>query len=296
MKRDNKKTMVRAVTVLLFAMLLLPAGCGEKQITEEEIKTSASYKELDDKYQVLRRKYAKCKNEMSALTPDKQEDQAAKEYFQSVKQSVYVKVRCEKRTTPQSDYVSDNLSLCKWLGKKISKAEEVTNYNADEFVSENEELYHYYLYNEDQSVIECSVYAGNYVIFSELPDTVYYVQEITRPGNAFFAGADSNQKPKQSVFAQLYDSEMVYSGEKLLDVDKGKKIAISIYQMKRKKLSEKPFGLEIQPQYQFTFWLDGKKKEVTIYYNYLSITEEGNMTWYKIEKNKVSDLESILKS
>lgn len=294
MKKHNQKCCSIGCILMAFITLMMLAGCG-KEITEAEITASKVYQDLDTKYTSLQRKYDKLK---SNTTESETEDTAnvdAAAYFKKIKKSLFTKVRYGQLVDSMSYKVSDNLSLCKWLKGQLGNAIAVTNVNVDEYTSEQEAKYHYTLYNEDNSVCECQVYEGDYVIFSDLPDMVYYVSEVTRLGQGAFADTTKLEKPVQSVYADLYDSQLVYSDGELLSREQGQLVASQFYQCKHKKLKEKPADVEGTSEREYIFLYDGTTYVMEVYLKYFSITKNGNeITWYRSNATDVQRLLNVL--
>ena len=293
----RKQKWVNAAGILLvMGMLSVFTGC-EKEITTQDITASEEYQKLDTKYASLQRKYAKLKDELAAKQETELESSSeAVEYFNKLKKSVFVKVRYGQLADSNQYQISDNKSLCKWLKKSLGAAVELRNVNADEYTAEEESVYDYVLYNEDNTVCECKIYKNDYVIFSELPDTVYYVAGITRRGDAAFVNEELLQAPKQSVYSDLYDSSIVFQGERLLSLEEGQKVASAFYQGKFKEQKTAPLDVEEESLQEYRFWYNGITYKLNLYSRYLSLQKNNEESvWYAASEEKMEYMMKILK-
>ena len=279
--------------LLMVGMLNSVTGC-EKEITVEDITASEEYQKLDTKYASLERKYAKLKSQSSSQSTT-ESNREAEEYFNKIKKSEFVSVRYGQLSDTGEYPISDNKSLCKWLKKSVGAAVELSNVNADEFTAETEAVYNYTLYNEDNTVCECKIYQNNYVMFSELPDTVYYVEDITRLGDAAFVTEESLRMPKQSVYCDLYDSQMVFLGERLLSVEDGKAVASAFYQSRSKELKTKPVDVEEEHTQEYRFMYHGTTYKMKLYKQYISLQKnDEESVWYVSTEEDIEHLAKLL--
>ena len=284
-----------AGVLLLAGMLNCFTGC-EKEITTEDITASEEYQKLDTQYASLERKYEKLKSQLAEQKTTEQESNSqATEYFNKIKKSVFVKVRYGHLKGNNSHEISENKSLCKWLKKSLGASVELSNVNADEFTAEQEPVYSYILYNEDNTVCECSIYKNDYVIFSELPDTVYYVADITRLGDAAFVNEELLKAPKQSVYSDLYDSRIVFQGERLLTIEEGRMVASAFYQGHFKELKTEPMDVEEDSIQEYRFMYNGTTYKLKLYKQYISLQKDSEeRVWYIAAKEDIKYLTQLL--
>lgn len=288
------------ICALILSVLFCFSGC-EKKLTKEEIQRTEEYKDLKTKYSQLQRKYDKLKSTAKATedatSSDAVDVETEKSYFTHIKKSNYVKVRYELCGENASYEVSDNASLCKWLKKQVQKAARVDSLKAEDLTQEEGPRYSYHLYNEDNSVCAFQVYRDNYVIFSDLPQSVYYVNDVSRIVEGSLHVTDSKLRPKQSLFSDLFHSQLVFQNNVLLSREDGQKVAGTFYNIKHKKLSEKPADVESVSQAEYIFKCDGDTNVMEVYDRYFSITrQDQSVIWYRSTKEDVKTFLGVLQS
>lgn len=286
MRRMHKyfKNFITAFILCLWVVGL--CGC-EKELTESDIKATDVYQDLETEYNKLQRKYDKLSgNQADTSTEETQVN--ASQYLSKVKQSNYTKVRysCNRNSRYE---ITDNASLCKWLKNQLAKAIPDTNKNAEEFQTEQTALYSYTLYNENNSICQCQIYEGNYVIFSDIADTVYYAAGTCRLGDASFAGENFPNIPR-SFKLQFYESQLAYKGGELLSIAETKLLAGKFADMQLKKLAVKPADVEAVAQEEYIFKCDGTTYVVEAYTSCFSVTKDGSQVeWYQAEPDEVRE-------
>lgn len=268
----------------LLLILFLFGGCGRQELTENDIKTTDIYSSLETKYSQLERKYEKLR-EQKGKEEEPSED--AELYFKKMKRSTFYKVRYSDNATGRYE-ISDSSSLCKWLKKQLVRGIVETNQNAEEWKNEQTAIYQYTLYNEDNSVCQCQVYDGDYVVFDDLPDTIYYVAQVSRLGDGCLGREESKQVIKRSLVTRLYDSQLLFEDGELKSLADCRKLVIAFEQCKGKLCSKKPADVEAGSTREYIFKCDGDTYVMEVYQNCFSITENGgDVTWYQSEGEEV---------
>lgn len=268
----------------IFFLIFLTGGCGQRELTEGDIKATDYYQDLEAKYSQLERKHEKLKEQL----PSKEElPEDAENYFKRMKRSTFYKVRYSDNSNGKYE-ISDNAALCKWLKKQMVKGILETNQNAEEWMNEQTALYQYTLYNEDNSICQCQVYAGDYVVFDDLPDAVYYVAQVSRIGDGCFGRGDAKRVIKRSVVARLYDSQLLFENGEVKSMDDSQRLAVAFEECKGKIASKKPQDVEAGSQREYIFKCDGDTYVMEVYQSCFSITlNGGGVTWYQSDKELV---------
>jgi hypothetical protein len=175
-----------------------------------------------------------------------------------------------------------------WLKKQFANAIADTNQNVQDWQEQHEALYSYTLYNEDNSVCQCQVYADDYVIFTDDQNTVYYVAGVCRLGDAVFSDSTTAKSPKRSVFSNLYESQIAFRDNKLLSVAATKAIASAFAYIPPQHLGAKPSDVEAGSQHELIFKCSGVTYVMEVYTNYVSITTDGStVDWYRADAEQV---------
>lgn len=278
----GKKKIAVAFGMLL--LLFLVGGCGQRELTKADIKGTEYYQDLEAKYSQLERKYEKLKEEISS---GEELPEDAETYIKSIKRSTFHKVRYSENSTGNYE-ISDNVSLCNWLKKQLVRGIVETNQNAEEWKNEQAALYQYTLYNEDNSICQCHVYDGDYVVFDALPDTVYYVAQVSRIGDGCFGRDDGRKTIKRSLVARLYDSQLMFENGEVKSIAESKELAVAFEKCKGKIASKKPSDVEAGSKKEYIFKCDGDTYMMEVYESCFSITQNGgDVTWYQSEKELV---------
>lgn len=280
MKKQNVLTGIAGCLIIL---LLFANGCGKKELTSEEVKATDTYQNLETKYNELERKYEK----MKASVPENQEtDVSADACLKRIKRSDFIRVKVSKVQDGRYE-ISDNRTLIKWAKKSFSNAI-ATQFRMEEFLSEQTSRFTYTLYNEDNTVSQCSVYEDDYVVFDEIPDTVYYVAGASRLGLGTFGTEQSAKLPSRSFETQLYESQMAYEQDRFLEEKEIRTLALSFQENKGTKSESKPADVEGASKREYIFRCDGDTFVMEVYTKCFSITKNGNeVKWYETEAQKV---------
>ena len=278
----GKKKIAIMVSILL--LLILAGGCGERELTKGDITATEFYQDLETKYSQLERKYEKLKEQV----PSEEEPSVdADVYFKKMKRSTFYKVRYSDNNTGKYE-ISDSASLCKWLKNQLVKGIVETNQNAEEWRNEQAALYQYTLYNEDNSICQCQVYDGDYIVFDDLPDVVYYVAQVSRIGDGCLGRGEAKDVIKRSLVVRLYDSQLLFENGEVKSVADCEELAIAFEKYKGKIASNKPQDVEAGSQREYIFKCDGDTYVMEVYQSCFSITKNGgDITWYQSDKELV---------
>lgn len=285
----GKKKFTVGFSILLLVFLV--GGCGQRELTKADIKGTEFYQDLEAKYSQLERKYEKLKER----TPSEEElSEDADTYFKSIKRSSFLKVRYSENSSGSYE-ISDNVSLCNWLKKQLVRGIVETNQNAEEWRNEQTALYQYTLYNEDNSICQCQVYDGDYVVFDALPDTVFYVAQVSRIGDGCFGRGDERKTIKRSLVARLYDSQLMFENGEVKSIAECRELAVAFEKYKGKIASKKPSHVEAVSKKEYIFKCDGDTYMMEVYESCFSITQNGgDVTWYQSEKDLVKQFLNTL--
>lgn len=280
------------ILVFLFCIFVVTVTGCEKELTESDIKETDTYQELETAYNQLQRKYEKVIGTKADTTTEEAAVDVAS-YLKHLKRSNFIKVRYTYNHNSRYE-ISDNVSLCKWLKEQLGKAVLETNLNGEEFQTEQTALYSYTLYNEDNSICQCQVYEGDYVVFSELPDSVYYVAGACRLGDASFV-REEIPKIQRSFKLQFYQSQLAYMNDKLLSIADTKKVGAAFADMDLKRVAAKPSDVEASSAREYIFKCDGITYVMEVYTAYFSVTREGNQVdWYQAKEEDIQEFLKVL--
>ena len=271
-------------------LLTMGAGCG-KELTDSDIKGTKLYKDLETDYSQLERKYNKLVDSRKKEDSSSEEEASydADVYLKNVRGSTYVRIQYMEIATSKSES-SDNISMCKWLKTILGKAIVNTNINITELQAEQTALYSYALYNENNSLVTCSIYDGDLVVFNDIPDYVYYVPEVTRIGAGCFGNGKDYKAPRRTVYSELYESQLAFKDGDFLEREQIRKAASALAASAPKHLGMKPAYVENTAISEYIFKCDGNTYMMEVYSNCFSITKNGNeVEWYSLSKEAVKN-------
>ncbi len=81
-----------------------------------------------------------------------------------------------------------------------SRADKTTKYTPDEVKEKYQPIN--ILYDEDNAIYEIMVYGGNYIVFTDLPNNVYYAYNASAIGDAFLHFGMAIQTPNYSSLSR----------------------------------------------------------------------------------------------
>lgn len=163
--------------------------------------------------------------------------------------------------------------------------------------------YEYILYDEDNAIYEIMVYGGNYIVFTDLPNNVYYAYNASAIGDAFLHFR--NGYPNSKLFHRLADAPLIINDKgRCYENEAASSVATYIDQMSKKKSNEarakkkwgKKAAKKVSKGRTYTFYHHGNTMKLVIYDEYFTVTNmNGKTIWYHAEKAAIAKMKDIFK-
>ena len=307
-KRYTRILMI--IAVLILAMVCM-SGCKP---SKKKVESSKYYKELSKKYNKIKKENEKLQKASDSQEKVSEAEKRAEKYLAKIARDSLVKMEVGfADDMDESVFIEqDGLFV---LGTRIGElANRTTKYNPEALIEKFEPVYQYILYDEDNAVYEIMVYESDYVLFSDLPNYVYYVPGACVMGDAFLRYR--SPYPASNLFHRMADSPiMTDSKGRCYGQAVSLKTANYINRMKKEKSSrekaekewKKKKGIsadqevdpaDIEPESKtYTYYSHGNKLYMTMYDKYISILNvDGNRIWYKVSEKDIDGIKDILRA
>ncbi len=168
--------------------------------------SSSYYKELQQENQKLEKQVEKLQEEAADNSPTVDEERAV-DYLDKIARDNLVRLEVGYADNMDGSEFVDNeaaFTFATLLAKRANLTQKYTPEEVEEMYGPG---YEYILYDEDNAVYEVYVYGGNYVVFTDLPNNVYYVYNASALGDAFLHYR--NGYPNSSLLHRLADSALI---------------------------------------------------------------------------------------
>lgn len=276
------------VMIGLVVSLALLGGC-KKELTQEEVEQSEYYTELLSQYNKITKENKKLTTQLEKATAEKPEDKETKELLEKIKRDSIIKLELSYGDTTSDSVFVENKGVLKLINQLANNADVVQDYKADDVKFKYQHLYNYTLYDEDNSVFELEVYDGNYVIFKDLPERVFYVYEASQFGDAFLARKD--YYPTISARTKMVEAPIIIKGEQVYQKDKAKEVVTFIHSMEKQEIAAKKVKASLKNEY--LFYYHGEIVTLAIGKQVIKIEDSEKATYYKVSAETVKELKQI---
>ncbi len=298
MKTRKRNTGAVLIVILVLAFSL--TGC---KASKKKVLSSSYYKELKKENKELKKENKSLKSKVDAENDMTEDEQRASDYLEKIARDHLVKLEVGYvNNMDGSEFVEDQavFSLATAIA---SRADKTTKYTPDEVKEKYGPGYEYILYDEDNAVYEIMVYGGNYIVFTDLPNNVYYAYNASAIGEAFLHF--KNGYPNSKLFHRLADAPLITnSNGKCYENEVASSVANYIDQMSKKKSNEaraklkwgKKAAKKLSKGKEYTFYHHGNTMKLVIYDEYFTVTNmNGKTIWYHAEKEAISKMKNIFK-
>lgn len=290
-----------AFFVVATAMVFALTGC---KASKKKVLESTYYKELKKENNKLKKENKALQSKVDAENDVTEEEQRSSDYLEKITRDTLVKLEVGYADDMESSTFVEDKAVFSAATAIAERADRTTKYTPEEVEKLYGPGYEYILYDEDNAVYEVMVYGGNYVVFTDLPNNVYYVYNASEIGDAFVHF--KNGYPNSKLMHRLADTPLITSKTgKYYENDVAFSAANFIDQMSKKKSTEarakkkwgKKTAKKLKNGKSYTFYHHGNTMNVTIYDEYFSIRNmNGKTTWYHAEKATVKKLKNIFKT
>ncbi len=305
MREKKKKRKVLLLAVFCLSLLFLMTGCGPSQ---KRVESSSYYQELQQENEDLEAQIEELKEGEEETDTPKADEERASDFLDKIARNTLVKLEVGYADHMEgSEFVENEAAFV--MATVIAKRADLTQkYTPDEVEELYGPGYEYVLYDEDNAVYELFVYGGNYVVFTDLPNNVYYAYNASALGEAFLHY--QNGYPNSSLLHRLadcplitdedgicYENETAYEAANAIDrIDKKKSSREKAQSFWDKKAAKKNQDTFEPKSAAYTFYHHGNQMVLTIYDRFISILNmDGNTTWYKGSRDDIKALKAIFK-
>ncbi|MBQ9155974.1 MAG: hypothetical protein IJ137_04265 [Eubacterium sp.] len=231
------KTIYAKIAVLLALCLLFPCALTGCKPSKKKVTSSSYYKELKDKYKKLKKENKELKEELKEKDALSEDETRAADYLEKIGRDRIISLEVGYADNMEgSELIRDERVFP--IATAIAKRADLTGkYTPDQIADKYGPGYEYILYDEDNAVYEILVYGGNYVVFTDLPNNVYYAYDASALGDAFMHYRDGY--PNSKPLHRLADSPLVTDDHNCYENDSAFRAANFIRTMDKTQISRK---------------------------------------------------------
>lgn len=270
--------------------------------SKKKVLSSSYYKELYKKYKKLKKENEKLQAELEAKDAPTEDEKRAADYLARISRDRLISLEVGYADNMEGgDLITDKLIFP--AATAIAKRADLTSkYTPEQVEKKYGPGYCYILYDEDNAVYEIKVYAGNYIVFTDLPNNVYYSYNASALGDAFLHY--KNGYPNSKLLHRLADSALVTDDKHCYENDSAYAAANFIRNMSRKTSSRKKAERNWKrsnPNKEMTgkeyiFYHHGNVMTLTLYKKYICIKNmDEKESWFKVEPDDIKELKKQFK-
>ncbi|MDO5146096.1 MAG: hypothetical protein Q4D60_03760 [Eubacteriales bacterium] len=296
-----RKRKMLMTTGLFLLMVLMLTGC---EPSKKKVVTSSYYKELKKEKEKLERQNQQLKKEMTKKEEPGVDEERAIDYLDKIARDSLVKLEVGYADNMEgSEFVKEEAAFD--MATAIAKRADITKkYTPEEVENRFGPGYEYILYDENNAIYEIFVYGGNYVVFTDLPNNVYYAYNASALGEAFLHY--KNGYPDSTLLHRLSDAALIVDKKGgCYENTAASAAAIAINNMEKTKSSRKEARQEwkeesgkkknYEPKSEYyLFYHHGNTLSLTLYDKYFRLENmDGKKTWYRVNEDGVNALKEI---
>lgn len=298
MKTGKKNISIALIISLVVALSL--TGCKP---SKKKVLASSYYKELKKENKKLKQENKSLKSKVDAENDMTEDEQRASDYLEKISRDHLVKLEVGYADNMDGSEFVEEEAVFSLATSIAARADKTTKYTPDEVKQKYGPGYEYILYDEDNAIYEIMVYGGNYIVFTDLPNNVYYAYNASAIGDAFLHY--KNGYPNSRLFHRLADAPLIINDKgRCYENEVASSVATYIDQMSKKKSNEarakkkwgKKAAKKLSKGRTYTFYHHGNTMKLVVYDEYFTITNmNGKSVWYHAEKEAVVKLKDIFK-
>lgn len=298
MKTGKKNIGIALIISLVIALSL--TGCKP---SKKKVLASSYYKELKKENKKLKQENKSLKSKVDAENDMTEDEQRASDYLEKISRDHLVKLEVGYADNMDGSEFVEEEAVFSLATSIAARADKTTKYTPDEVKQKYGPGYEYILYDEDNAIYEIMVYGGNYIVFTDLPNNVYYAYNASAIGDAFLHY--KNGYPNSRLFHRLADAPLIINDKgRCYENEVASSVATYIDQMSKKKSNEarakkkwgKKAARKLSKGRTYTFYHHGNTMKLVVYDEYFTITNmNGKSVWYHAEKETVVKLKDIFK-
>ena len=286
-----KRAAVFIAVCVLFSTAL--TGCTP---SKKKVESSSYYKELKKENKKLKKEKEKLEEELAYKDEPSEDERRASDYLAKIARDRIISIEVGYADNMEGGELIQDKTLFPAATALAKRADLTGKYTPEEISSKYGPGYEYILYDEDNAVYEIMVYQGNYVVFTDLPNNVYYAYNASALGDACLHYRDGY--PNSKLLHRLADSALVTDGKNCYENDSATRAANFIRTMDKERTSrtkaEKAWQKEKKtlPEGQsYIFRHHGNSMTMTLYDDYICLKNmDEKETWYKAARKDISAL------
>lgn len=292
---------IGAILIISLVLALSLTGC---KASKKKVLSSSYYKELKKENKKLKKENKSLKSKVDAENDMTEDEQRASDYLEKISRDHLVKLEVGYADNMDGSEFVEQEAVFSLATSIASRADKTTKYTPDEVKDKYGPGYEYILYDEDNAIYEIMVYGGNYIVFTDLPNNVYYAYNASAIGDAFLHF--KNGYPNSKLFHRLADAPLIINDKgRCYENEVASSVATYIDQMSKKKSNEarakKKWGKQANKKLKagrtYTFYHHGNTMQLSVYDEYFTITNmNGKTVWYHAEKEAITKLKDMFKA
>lgn len=281
------KRNVVTVLVILFVGVLF-TGC-KKELTKEEVEATPFYNDLLKQNDQLKEENSDLNDKITAANEKSPEEVEIEALLDKISRDSLIKMEVAITNNPSSSIFIENKGVLSIANKLAMNSDWVTRYTVDEIELTYGTAYTYVLYDEDNSVFEVSVYEGDFIVFKDLPDKVFYSYGAKAFGDAYLAR--KNYYPNTGLLTTMMESALITKDQKAYGKTVVAKVVEYFDEMEKESIKTAKFIDEGAVNY--TFHNHGSTTEMKINESQIQIGHNDKKYSYKASKESIKSLKKL---
>lgn len=293
MKNTKIRRAALAVTLVMLTALTL-SGCKP---SKKSVEKSSWYKELKKENKSLKKKLDSYENRIEKEDNMSEDDRRARDYLDKIARDRVNKLEIGYADNMEGgEFLTDNQAAFCMSTAIADRADLCSLYTPEEIEEMYGPGYEYILYDENNAVYEIMVYEGDYVVFTDLPDRVYYSYDASALGEAMLHF--KNGYPDSNLLHRLADTPFITDkDDNYYDNRTARQVANQIDRMDKEKTSRKDavrYWGKSKKGTSYQFFHHGNKMKITVYDEFISIRNmDDKITWYKASAEDIDTIKSF---
>ena len=297
-----KKTRIWLIFLLSLFLILCLGGCKP---SKKKVESSSYYKTLQKKYDKLDKENKKLKKQVEKNNNVSSDEQMAQSYLEKIARDSLIKLEVGYMENMDDAEVIDEKAAFSYVTELVKGADRTTRYTPEEIEELYAPGYEYILFDENNAVYEMLVYQGDYVVFRDLPDYVFYVKSAQALGDAFMPYRHGY--PESKLLHRLADSPLARDRDHhYFDNNVIQEAAIALNKMEKEKSSrdkatafwkqKKKKNMEKKAS-EYIFYHHSNQMKMTLYDCFVRIENvDGIPVWFRASENDVNKIKEIFQS
>ncbi len=291
----------RALLCLMAAVLVFSmGGC---QPSRKKVVNSKYYKKLKKENEKLKKENEKLQSQVDKDNNMSEDEQRAEDYLGKIARDSLTKLEVGFSDNMEGSEFVEDKGLFSFATSIAGRADKTSRYSPEEVEAMYGPGYEYILYDEDNAVYELKVYGSDYVVFTDLPERVYYSYNASSLGEAILHYKKGY--PDSKLLHRIADVPLgtdkkgnYYMNEAFAD------FAIALINMEDREKTGRDNAQKYWKEHniknveqkakRYNMYHHGNQMTLTLYDCFIRIENmDSHVTWYKLTEEEVSTLKKI---